>query len=95
MKLNKLSLTPEELDRQSPIKIDKWLDIDSEECKDKDPDHALTKKWLKMCAKDNFLQVDKHGRVWGKGPNQESYFPYHFDYGKKKYGFRLALAAAN
>jgi hypothetical protein len=92
--INKLSATPLELDIQSRVKIDKWLDIDSEECKDKDPDITLTKKWLRSGAENNFLFVDTLGRIWGTGDNGY-YFPYHFEYGKKVYGFRLAVMASN
>lgn len=92
--INKLLVTPLELDIQSQVKIDKWLDLNSEECKDKDPDIALTKKWLRLGAKENFLFVDVLGRIWGKGDNGY-YYPYHFDYGKKVYGVRLAVMAAN
>ena len=92
--IKKLPMSPEELDKQSPVKIDKWLDIDSEECRDKDPDIALTKKWLRIGAEDGFLMVDSLGRIWGRG-EKGYFFPYHFDYGKKNYGFRLAVTASN
>ena len=83
--MNRLPLSHEELTKQSPVKIDKWLDIDSEECKDKDPDIALTKKWLKIGFEDKFLFTDEQGCIWGRG-KEGRFFPYHFDYGKKLYG---------
>ena len=92
--MNRLPITHAELVKQSPVKIDKWLDIDSEECKDKDPDHALTKKWLKIGFEDKFLFTDAEGCIWGRG-SEGRFFPYHFDYGKKLYGFRLSKTAAN
>jgi hypothetical protein len=90
----KLPMNPKELDKQSPIKIDQWLDIDSEDCKDRDPDHSLTKKWFKIGVEDNFLYVDSLGRIWGMG--EKGYFyPYHFNVGKKLYGYRMSVMAAN
>lgn len=61
-------LSVQQLDAQSPVKIDKWLDVESEECRDKDSDHALTKKWIKMLMSgdDPQLFTDNFGRIWGK-----------------------------
>lgn len=92
--IEKVELSPNELDKQSEIKIVKWLDIGSEECKDNDPDVALAKKWLKMGAEDKFLFVDRLGRIWGRA-SSGSFFPYHFNVGDKNYGYRLAINAAN
>ena len=89
-----IQITPADLDKQSPIKIDKWLDIDSEECKEKDPDRALSKKWMKICMEDGFLFTDSLGRVWGRGETGVC-FPYHFNVGKRLYGFRVSAKAAN
>ena len=88
-----INLSPQQLDQQSPVKIERWLDIDSEECCAKDPDIALTKKWLRIGLEDKFLFLDTYGRVWGKG--KEKYYPYHFNIGPKNYGFRVAKKAAN
>ena len=90
--MNKLP-SPRDLDRQSPITITKWLDLHSDECKDMDPDHDLTIKWFKMLQGD-VLSVDSDGRIWGKG-SSGNYYPYHFDYGKQQYGYRIAKLAAN
>ncbi len=87
-----LPLSPTELDKQSLLKIDKWLDIDSEECKDKDPDYALTKRFLRILKDDLF--TDKLGRIWGRGEDSR-FYPFHFNIGKKLYGFRVAKKAAN
>jgi hypothetical protein len=94
MNIEKLSQTPTQLDQQSKVKVDKWLDLDSEECKDKDPDMPFTKKCLRIGAEDKFLLVDSLGRIWGKGDGGR-YYPFHFEYGKKIYGYRLATTAAN
>jgi len=95
MNHNRIDISPSELDKQSPIKIDKWLNIDSEECREKDPDHSLTKKWLRIGLEDKFLFTDSQGRLWGRGKQSNQYFPYHFNVGEKLYGFRLAATAVN
>jgi hypothetical protein len=92
--LSKLRIKVDELDKQSPVKIDKWLDLNSEECKQKDPDPLLTKKWLKIGAEAGFLFVDSLGRIWGRGKDN-IFYPYHFDIGNKNYGFRLANMAVS
>jgi hypothetical protein len=89
-----LPLPPAELDKQSPVKVDEWLDIESEKCKDKDPDLSLTKKWMKMGFESGFLFLDSLGRVWGVG-NRKVFYPFHFNIGKVIYGFRIAKKAAN
>lgn len=94
MNPTKLNISPIELDSQSHIRIDKWLDLNSSECKEKDPNHFLTKKFLKIGIEDNFLFTDQLGRVWGKGKNN-NYYPFHFNIGKTLYGIRLSNTAAN
>ena len=94
LKPQTLSLSPAVLDQQSEVKIDKWIDINSEECKDKDDNLKLTKSWLKMGVEDGYLQADRLGRIWGKG-KEGKFYPYHLEYGKKLYGIRLAVVAAN
>lgn len=87
--------SPKELDAQSQVKLDGWVVLDSERWRDTDPDQALTKKWLKMLMKEPaYLFTDSDGRVWGKGENG-IYYPYHYEYGSKKYGIRIANKAAN
>jgi hypothetical protein len=92
--MNRLPLSPEELEKQSPIKIDEWVDIDSPKALELDPDHKLTKKWLKIGFEDKFLFTDSRGQIWGRG-NDGRFFPYHFNVGKKLYGFRLSTLASN
>ena len=87
--------SPAELDAQSKIKIDRWIDIDSEEWRDLDDDPGLTKKFLKIGFKEPaFFFTDTHGRVWGKGENG-FYYPYHFNRGKTLIGYRIPTKAAN
>lgn len=86
-------LSPSELDKQSPISISRWIDIESQEAKDMDPDIKLTKKWFKLLSSSNDLVADSNGRIWGKGEN--SWYPYHFNIGKVNYGYRLSRIASN
>jgi hypothetical protein len=87
--------TPRELDAQSLIQLDGWVDVDSERWREIDDDPALTKKWLKLGLQEPaYFFLDTEGRVWGRGENGY-WYPYHIDYGKKKYGLRIAKKAAN
>ena len=88
-------MTPADFDKQSPVKIDRWIDIDSEEAKAKDPDRAFAKKLLRIGFEDGWLQTDSDGRVWGFDPKRNIYYPTHFEDGKKLLGYRIAKKAAN
>ncbi len=90
-------MTPNELDKQSPIIIDKWVDIDSSECKDLDDNPSFTKKIICLGFQEPaFLFTDSKGRVWGKPKHDgEQYFPLHMEIGKKKIGYRISKKAAN
>lgn len=93
-KMNEVKLTPEELDLQSSVVLDDWVDIDSERWKDTDDNPMFTKKILRMGMGD-FLFVDTLGRVWGKSKEENKFYPFHYEYGKKKYGYRIPGKAAN
>lgn len=88
--------TPQELDTQSKIKIDRWVEIGSEEWKDLDDNPAFTKKILRLGLHhpEPFLFTDTMGRIWGKG-NDGTFYPFHFEYGKKKLGYRISALALN
>lgn len=87
--------SPRELDAQAVIKVDAWVDLDSERLREVDDDPALTKKWIRMLMKEPaYLFTDSDGRVWGKGEDG-IYYPYHVEYGKKLYGVRISKKAAN
>jgi len=88
------NLTAKQLDAQSPIPLDGWLDMNSEECKDKDNNQAFTRKCLRIGMEEGFMHTDSLGRIWCLN-NEDVYCPFHFSYGKKLYGFRLAAKAAN
>jgi len=96
-------LSPAQLDLQSPVKIDYWVDINSKEWKDLEEvyvDEALSiKKVLKIGFEEPaFLFTDTLGRIWGKKESGQ-YYPLHFEAGwgteKKLVGYRLAVKASN
>jgi len=87
--------SPEELDAQSEVQLDGWVDIDSERWREVDDDPKLTKRWIRLGFMDPpFLFTDSLGRIWGKG-DQNRWYPYHLEYGKKKYGIRMSVRAVN
>jgi hypothetical protein len=92
MKMNKLP-SPKELDDQATTKIDKWLDMYSEDVKLMDDNHELTLKWFKMFF-GNELFNDSMGRLWFRTEGG-LFNPYHFVYGKSFYGYRVAKLASN
>lgn len=88
-------LSPDFLDKQSKIKIHRWVNIGSEEYRMIDDIPDFTKKCMRIGFEEGFMFADIHGRLWGKDRNKEIYFPFHIDYDGKNYGFRVASAASN
>lgn len=86
--LNKM-LSSKELDAQSPIKIDIWIDVESEEAKRIMKYPLFTKEILRL----NICKVDDLGRLWGEGSS--GYYPLHDEYKGKIIGWRVAKMAAN
>lgn len=87
--------TPKELDAQSKIRIDRWIEVDSEEWRELDDDPAFTKK----CIRLGFMEpahffVDTLGRIWGKGEDG-LYYPFYFTSFGKNIGYRMSTRAAN
>lgn len=74
-------MTPEQLDAQSAIKIDKWVDLESEDAKLMDDNRDLTKKMLRIGFEEGVMITDSDGRVWGHDPKGGPWFPFHFEYG--------------
>ena len=87
--------SPKKLDAQALIRVDRWLDVHSSECRELDTNHWLTLKFIKLGFEEPaYLAVDLDGRIWGKGVNG-IYYPFHFTYFGKNIGYRLAKKAAN
>ncbi len=63
--------TPKELDAQSRVHIDRWIDVDSVECKEIDDGYDLTKKIIRLLfdKEPAYLFADQRGYLWGKGDN--------------------------
>ncbi len=89
--------TGQELDAQSPVKIDRWIDVDSEECKDMDETPDFTRKIMRIGFEDGWLFTDLQGRIWGHAKNEENgpFFPFHFEWGSQLIGYRISKRAAN
>lgn len=92
--IQKVELSPKELDAQSIISIDEWVVLDSPKHKETDDYYAISKSLLETSSGNGFLQADSLGRLWVRGVNQEMY-PYHYEYGNKNLGLRIATIAAN
>lgn len=88
--------SPKELDEQSTIYLDGWVDLDSEKWRSVDEDPALTKKWIAMLTKgpDAYLKLDSDGRLWARARDQR-WYPFHIERLRRKYGIRIAKKAAN
>ena len=86
---------PKELDKQSPVFIDEWLDIDSNKCKMLDDDRAFTKKCILIGMESGFMSTDSDGRYWGFDAKKNTYYPLHFNVGNKLYGYKQSKKASN
>lgn len=95
-KTTKLNINPLELDNQSPIKINRWMNVESEAFKDMDDNEEFTKTILKMGFESpQFLWLDSKGRIWGKGNEKDKYYPLHLTYGGLNIGFMISRTASN
>lgn len=92
--LPRIDIPPAELDRQSRVRIDRWLDVESQECRDLDDMPDFTRQCLRAGADGGFMFVDVLGRIWGRGTGGY-FYPFHFEHGSKLYGYRLASTALN
>ena len=88
-------MTAKEFDLQSPVKIDRWIDIGSSEAKELDEDLDLAKRIMRIGFEDSWMSTDSLGRIWGFDPKRNIYFPFHFENGKELIGYRIAKKAAN
>lgn len=88
-------MKPIDFEKQSPVLITRWLDVDSEEAKCLDENRALTKKMLKLGFEEKFMILDSLGRIWGLNKETGVYFPFHFENGKELIGYRISKNAAN
>lgn len=87
--------SPKDLDSQCRIRIDRWIDIDSEEWHELDDNPGFTKKCLKLGFQEPaFLFSDLLGRIWGKGVDGY-YYPFYFESYGQNIGYRLSKRAAN
>jgi hypothetical protein len=88
-------MSPKELDAQSVVHIDEWIEMGSERCKELDQEPHLTKYMMRAGFQEPaFLFADNLGRIWGKG-NTHKFYPFHITVGEKHYGFRMSVKAVN
>ena len=93
--INHIKLSPKELDSQSKIRIDRWIELDSEECRSLDDNYAFTKQCLKLGLEEPaMLAFDSSGRIWGRGVDNV-FYPFHMEYKGQLIGYRLSKKAAN
>lgn len=87
--------SPKELDRNSPVKIDEWVELGSERHYEVDDNPALTKKWFLMLSKEPvYIHLDNLGRCFCFNAEGQ-WTPYHCERGNRKYGIRVSKKAAN
>ena len=88
-------LSPAFLDSQALITVSRWLDVDSDECRELDDNQEFTRKILRLGFADPpFLFCDSLGRIWGRG-NWNTLYPFHFESGKELIGYRMSKRADN
>lgn len=76
-------MTPAELDAQSPIKVNRWVDVHSDECKIiDDGTHDFTLLCIKYGMEDGSMFTDSLVRLWGKWGNGPCH-PFHAEYGSQ------------
>lgn len=91
-------MSPKELDVQSVVHIDEWVELGSQRCKELDHEPHLTEYMLRVGFREPaFLFTDALGRIWGKGGayTPERYYPFHITVGEKHYGFLMSAKAIN
>lgn len=89
--------SPEALDAQSKVKINRWIEMGSEEWRMLDDTPDFTKKILRLGLHhpQPFLFTDTLGRIWGKGSDGKTYYPFHFEHGNQLIGYRISALGLN
>lgn len=86
--------SPKELDAQSSVHIDEWVDVGSDKFREIVGDLGVFKYFIRWGFHDPpFLFTDSMGRVWGHFNNR--WFPFHDVVRGRAYGYRYATKAAN
>lgn len=86
--------SPAILDAQAPVKIDRYVVLDSPEWRKTDDDPKTTKALLRFGLQSDSLMVDVNGRVWSQEFRGKC-CPIHFECGNELIGIRLSQQAAN
>lgn len=85
-----MKLNSKDVEKNSKIKIDRWIDINSAEFKKTDKYPAFTKRTLEL-GLGSFLFTDELGRIWAKGT--DCYYPFHDEYKGENIGYRIVAKA--
>jgi hypothetical protein len=82
--------SPAELDAQSKIHVDRWIEFESEEWRELDDNPDFTKKIVRLGFQEPaYLFTDLNGRIWGRGEDGR-YYPFHFSKGSINIGYRMS-----
>jgi hypothetical protein len=91
-----MKLSAKELDSQNEIRIDRWIDLHSEEALAIDDNREFTIKCLRLGMREPaFLFTDSRGFLWGQGSEPGRYYPFHLEHGNKLIGLKLSTKASN
>ena len=88
-------MSPKEFDEQSVVPIDRWIDLNGEECRRMDDNLSLTKKYIKAGVEGKVISFDSLGRIWLYSEKNKIYYPMHFEYKKLLIGYKISAKAAN
>lgn len=82
------------LENQSPVKIDRWIDIQSPEANEFAPEmNKLIIKLLEHPKEGDKIFTDNLGRIWGEG--EVGYYPLHDTFCGENIGYRFVKKAVN
>lgn len=88
-------MSPQEFDEQSVIPIDRWIELDGDECRKLDDNLKLTKQYIKVGLEAKVISYDSLGRIWLWSEKNKIYYPMHFEYKKLLIGYKVSKKAAN
>ncbi len=98
----KAPITSQQLDAQSPVKIDRFVEFYGEDARAVDSDRDLTKFMLGILLEGGSVCLDDLGRIWGKGGTDKTkFYPFHIEHDwnvgrrPKLVGFRFSQKASN
>lgn len=90
-------MNSKELEAQSLIKIDRWIDITSPEANEFAPEmNKIIIRLLEDPKEDDSIFTDELGRIWGTGSKEyNEYYPLHDTFCGENIGYRYVKNASN